>query len=103
MTVRERAWLSVRREPRLALSMAGLPLHLSIAVISLNPPTRGDGGVIAVELSVILELLIAACLLAWAIFAGRTKPQQRYLRRLWPELVPDGATALANPSPARQS
>ncbi len=102
----ELAWDDALRSQALngiALAPLYLGAYFNIAVISLNPPTRGDGGVIAVELSVILELLIAACLLAWAIFAGRTKPQQRYLRRLWPELVPVGAGVLANPSPARQS
>jgi hypothetical protein len=102
----ELAWDDALRSRALngiALAPLYLGAYFNIATVAFYPPTRGDGAAVAVQLSSILELLFAACLFAWAIFAGRTKPQQRYLRRLWPELIPVSAAVPVQTAPAPQS
>ena len=51
---------------------------------SFNEGNQWPAGLIAVN---ILVLVIAAGILAAAIYSIATKPQQHYLRRLWPDVA----------------
>ena len=87
----ELAWDDALRSRALSsISLAPLYLggYFNIASITFYPNSRSAAAVLAVELSAGLELLFALGLLLWAISWITRKPQQRYLRRLWPQLVP---------------
>jgi hypothetical protein len=92
----ELAWDDALRS-RALNSIALAPLYLgayfNIASIAFYSNSRSAAAVLAVDLSAGVELLFALGLLLWAISWYYRKPQQRYLRRLWPELVPVAAPA----------
>ncbi|HEX4444299.1 MAG TPA: hypothetical protein VHZ81_12055 [Galbitalea sp.] len=64
------------------------------------PPARGIGETIGPDMP---TSAAAVLILVWAIAGMISKPQRRYLRRLWPELAAAGATASATPAGASHS
>ena len=101
----ELAWddaLRSRALNSIALSPLYLGGYFSIASIAFYPGGRGPAAVLAVEVSAGLTMLFAVGLLVWAIASPSRKPQQRYLRRLWPEFLSAAAPA-TTPATAPQS
>lgn len=98
----ELAWDDALRSCALnAIAIAPFYLggYFTIASIAFYPISRSPVAVFAVDLSVCVELLFAAGLLAWVIAATARKPQQRYLRRLWPEFASGRGSATPTPAP----
>ena len=86
----ELAWddaLRSRALNAIAIAPMYLAAYFNIASIAFYPNSRGPAAVLAVDISALTEILFAAGLLVWIIGTSSRKPQQRYLRRLWPEFV----------------
>ena len=86
----ELAWddaLRSRALGSIAVAPVYLACYLNIASVAFYPTSRSAASVFAVQLSAVTELVFAAGLLVWVIGTSARKPQQRFLRRLWPEFV----------------
>ena len=86
----ELAWDDALRSRALnliAIAPVYLACYFNIASIAFYPTSRSAGAVLAVQLSAVAEMLFAVGLLVWVIGTSSRKPQQRFLRRLWPEFA----------------
>jgi uncharacterized membrane protein (DUF485 family) len=86
----ELAWddaLRSRALSAIAVSPFFLGAYFGFVTLAFYPPTHSAGSAPGSIVEISLDLAAAILLLAWGVIAMATKPQQRYLRRLWPELA----------------
>jgi hypothetical protein len=86
----ELAWDDALRSRALtAISVAPFVLgsYFGIAAVALYPSSGSAGDALGVRAEVLVVFAACALLLVSAIRSGLTKTGQRYLRRLWPELL----------------
>jgi hypothetical protein len=97
----ELAWddaLRSRALNAIAVTPFFLGAYFGLVAPAFYPPTHDAGSALGSLIQATLVLVAAALLLVWSGTAFATKPQQRYLRRLWPEFA---STAVAPVKAAR--
>lgn len=84
------AWDDALRSQALA-SIAAMPIYLGaylgIVAFAFFPPTHEGATALGSQVEAVFQLVGSALLLVWVVASVATKSQQRYLRRLWPDLV----------------
>lgn len=84
------AWDDALRSQALA-GIAAMPVYLGaylgIAAFTFYPPTHEGATALASQVEAVSQLVGSALLLVWVGASVATRSQQRYLRKLWPDLA----------------
>jgi hypothetical protein len=94
----ELAWddaLKSRALSAIAVAPLYLGVYFNIGAIAFFPQTHTGPTADAAQLEIEVSLLAAILVIVWLVSTLITKPQQRYLRRLWPEFAARAAAPVA--------
>jgi hypothetical protein len=94
----ELAWddaLKSRALAAIAIAPLYLGAYFGIGTVAFFPQTHTGPTADAAQLEIGVSLVAMILVLVWLVITLVTKPQQRYLRRLWPEFAARAAALVA--------